>query len=64
MDLLVKAGLIRRTHEIKMTYHPDQPTLRATENGRVWVWRAHVDAMWAECVCDLQILLDPAAQAT
>ncbi len=62
IKLLLKAGLIRVTREIKMTYHPDPPTLRVTEIGRIWVRRAHVDAMWTESVSELQALLDSATE--
>lgn len=57
IDRLVDVGLLRRTNDIHMKYHPDPVTLRVTEEGRVWVRRACDDVSWAEAVPHLERLV-------
>lgn len=53
-DRLVDVGLVRRTNDIHMKKHPDPPTLRVTDEGRIWVRRSHDGALWAENAPELQ----------
>jgi hypothetical protein len=63
-DRLLEVGILRRTREIQMRYHPDPVTWRPAEAGREWVWRAWSDQHWEEARPILQRLLagkDPEA---
>jgi hypothetical protein len=58
VDRLVDVGLLRVTNDIHMKHHPDPPTLRVTEEGRIWVRRAYDDAAWNESSAELRALTD------
>ena len=57
IDRLVTVGILRRTHEIHMTNHPDPVTLRATDQGREWVRYSHDDVAWARNEPTLQRII-------